>query len=619
MTALELLAPARNAQIGIAAIDCGADAVYIAGPAFGARKDAGNPVQEIKTLCDYAHRYGAKIFVTVNTILTDSQLDDCYALMLSLKEAGADALIVQDPAILQLAKGGPDGKGARIDIPLHASTQCAIRTPEKAAALEKAGFSRLVLERQLSLPLVKAIRRAVEGEIEFFVHGALCVSYSGQCYLSQKLCGRSANRGECIQACRARYDLTDSAGNVLARNKALLSLKDLNLIERLEDLAEAGVCSFKIEGRLKNLSYVKNTVSAYSRALDALVAKAPDKYCRASAGRVASSFEPDLDKTFNRGYTSLFLDGKRGLWAAQDTPKSMGQKLGKVLSVKALAGGMSEIKVDTTAALSNGDGFAFVYGDAICGVRGDICRGNTIMCKSVAGLRPGVTLYRNISAAFEKEIDSAACRRIIDVELKVGIVREEEGRFIVRLNAVTSDGRKARIEERVDAPTAQKAERMKEIILGSLSKSAEHYSFAASFVGNSPEALPLLSAAALNELRRRAAALLNEQPCLGAPLRKNTIPQEILLGQGEATYKDNVANSISAKLYGGVSVSSYETTHYEKVELMRSRYCIRRELGLCPKQSSGKGGVAENLYLTGNGKPLELQFHCDVCEMAVVG
>lgn len=618
MTALELLAPARNAQIGIAAIDCGADAVYIAGPAFGARKDAGNPVEDIKDLCTYAHRYGAKVFVTVNTILTDSQLDQCYALMLSLQEAGADALIVQDPAILILAAGGPDGKGTQIDIPLHASTQCAIRTPQKATALEKAGFSRLVLERQLSLPQVKAIRKAIEGEIEFFVHGALCVSYSGQCYLSHKLCGRSANRGECIQACRARYDLTDAKGNILVKNKALLSLKDLNLISRLGDLAEAGVCSFKIEGRLKNLSYVKNTVSAYSRALDSLIASAPGKYCRASAGRVVSSFEPDLDKTFNRGYTSLFLDGKRGLWASQDTPKSMGQKLGKVLSVKALAGGMSEVKVETSVPLSNGDGFAFVYGDAICGVRGDVCRGNTIQCKSVAGLKPGVTLYRNISAAFEKEIDSASCRRIIDVNLSVSIGKEEEGGFILRLEAVSSDGRKASIEEKIDAAEAQKVERMKEIILGSLSKSVEHYSFTASFAGNSPESLPLLSAAALNELRRRTAAILDSQPCLGAPLRKNAIPQEIHLGQGEATYKDNVANSMSAKIYGGVPISSYETTHYEKAELMRSRYCVRRELGLCPK-SNGKDGAAESLYLTGNGKPLELQFHCDVCEMAVVG
>ena len=298
MKELELLAPARNADIGIAAIDCGADAVYIAGPAFGARQAAGNPVEEVRRLCAYAHRFGARVFVTFNTILFEDELDEARRLFLALEEAGADAFIVQDLAVLDF--------GAHV--PLHASTQCAIRTPEQARFYESLGFSRLVLERELSLEEVAAIRAAVSCELEFFVHGALCVCYSGNCYLSEYLAGRSANRGACVQACRSLYDLSDASGKVLLRDKALLSLRDYNLSERLEELAAGGICSFKIEGRLKNQSYVCNVVRAYSRVLDALVAAQPRQWRRASFGTVRGGFEPDLSKTFNRGYTQLYLE-----------------------------------------------------------------------------------------------------------------------------------------------------------------------------------------------------------------------------------------------------------------------------------------------------------------------
>ena len=251
MRALELLAPARTADIGVAAIDCGADAVYIAGPAFGARQAAGNPVEDIRRLCDYAHRFGVRIYVTFNTLVYEEEIPEARRLLQELQDAGVDALIVQDAAVTRLA---PEG------MILHASTQCAIRTPEKARFTESLGYGRLVLERELSLEQIRAIRDAVDAELEVFVHGALCVCYSGQCYLSEHLAGRSANRGACVQACRSLYDLEDADGHVLARNKALLSLKDFDLIHRLEDLAEAGADSFKIEGRLKNISYVRNVV-----------------------------------------------------------------------------------------------------------------------------------------------------------------------------------------------------------------------------------------------------------------------------------------------------------------------------------------------------------------------
>ena len=261
MRALELLAPARTADIGVAAVDCGADAVYIAGPAFGARQAAGNPVSDIRRLCGYAHRFGARIYVTFNTLVYEEEIPQARRLLQELQDAGVDALIVQDAAVTRLA---PEG------MILHASTQCAIRTPEKARFTESLGYGRLVLERELSLAQIRAVREAVDAELECFVHGALCVCYSGQCYLSEHLAGRSANRGACVQACRSLYDLEDADGKVLVKNKALLSLKDFNLIGRLEDLAEAGADSFKIEGRLKSASYVQNVVRAYSDALDAL-------------------------------------------------------------------------------------------------------------------------------------------------------------------------------------------------------------------------------------------------------------------------------------------------------------------------------------------------------------
>ena len=266
MRQLELLAPARDLQIGIAAIDCGADAVYIAGPQFGARQAAGNSIEDIRQLCSHAHKFGARIFAAVNTILYDDELESAYRQMLELQEAGVDALIVQDMAVTEMVRNGIGDIRKEFRIPLHASTQCAIRTPQQAAFLEGLGFSRLILERELSLEEIRAIRKAVSCELEFFVHGALCVCYSGQCYLSEKISGRSANRGACIQACRSRYDLVDENGKVIVKDKALLSLKDYNLRNRIEDLAESGITSFKIEGRLKNTSYVRNVVRDYSLA-----------------------------------------------------------------------------------------------------------------------------------------------------------------------------------------------------------------------------------------------------------------------------------------------------------------------------------------------------------------
>ncbi len=438
MDILELLAPARNVDIGIAAIDCGADAVYVAGPAFGARQAAGNPMEDIRRLTDYAHRFGVRIFLTLNTILFDNELREAERLLSGAKAAGVDAIIAQDLAVWKLT-----------DLPVHASTQCAIRTPEKARLYEGIGASRLVLEREMSLEQIKAIRDAVGCELEFFVHGALCVCYSGQCYMSERIAGRSANRGECIQACRSLYDLVDGAGNILVRNKALLSLKDYNLRDRLEDLAEAGICSFKIEGRLKSISYVRNVVRAYSLALDELVEANPGKYRRSSSGRAEGGFRPDLAKTFNRGYTQLFLDEERSAgWSSMDAPKSIGEEIGTVVSI-APGSNAAHASVRNTAVshkdaagrgtggdvtitvrmndpgdrLRNGDGFSFLSEGRgeIVGFRGDVCQGNRITCRKVHGLYKGAKLYRNLDSAFEKELDSNLPVRRIPVAVDISV------------------------------------------------------------------------------------------------------------------------------------------------------------------------------------------------------
>ena len=601
MRALELLAPARTADIGVAAIDCGADAVYIAGPAFGARQAAGNPVEDIRRLCDYAHRFGVRIYVTFNTLVYEEEIPQARQLLQELQDAGVDALIVQDAAVTRLA---PEG------MILHASTQCAIRTPEKARFTESLGYGRLVLERELSLDQIRAIRAAVDAELECFVHGALCVCYSGQCYLSEHLAGRSANRGACVQACRSLYDLEDADGRVLVRNKALLSLKDFNLVRRLEDLAEAGADSFKIEGRLKSVSYVRNVVRAYSDALDALVRRFPDKYRRASFGTLRGGFKPDLKKTFNRDYTELFLDGKRGEWAAMDAPKSMGEYIGTVDRLRA---GIVTVRPEKPGlALHNGDGFAFVDPEGgIVGFRGDVCEGFTIRCKDVPGLKAGIRLYRNIDAEFERRLEADRPVREIGVTLQA---RLSAGALAV--SALTEDGRKASVEIPAPFDVARDADRMLETVRTQLAKRTGIYSFTVSGV-EAAGPIPFMSASFLNGIRRDLAAALDAQPVRMLPLRRGAArpdpAPEVL------TYQDNIANSVAREIYrerGSVVIEdAFEITHREGVEYMRTKYCLRHELGLCPKQRSGTR--PEPLFLHNHGRRLRLDFDCAACEMVV--
>lgn len=688
MKFLELLAPARNADIGIAAIDCGADAVYIAGPAFGARQAAGNSMEDIRRLTEYAHRFGARIFLTLNTILFDNELAEAERLLAEAKDAGVDAIIAQDLAVWELT-----------DLPVHASTQCAIRTPEKARLYEGIGASRLVLEREMSLDQIRAIRSSVNCELEFFVHGALCVCYSGQCYMSERIAGRSANRGECIQACRSLYDLVDGSGNVLVRNKALLSLKDYNLKDRLKDLAEAGICSSKIEGRLKNISYVRNVVRAYSLALDELVAANPGKYRRVSFGRSEGGFTPDLAKTFNRGYTQLFLDGKRsGNWSSMDAPKSIGEEVGTVVSIAPMRQNysngkrLSEEYVTITVRmknpddrLQNGDGFSFLskgHGE-IVGFRGDVCQGNRITCRNVTGLYPGAKLYRNLSNAFEKELESNLPVRTIPVSVDISAIvvpvtstssgteedrspslpkRLSEPTYSLKINAASQDGRSVKLEREAGHNAAENPERMRGMFATQISKATGIYSFTLrSLEVETPDgSLPFLPTSALNAIRRDLAAALEEMPCRAIPLPVNQASsrtgnaeypvlepdvlsqvqdiQETTSNDPHLSYKANIANHIARKIYMSLGASrtddAFEISHRPDAELMRTKYCIRYELGLCPVHQAGRqhgranhtSGMVNppipssrktNLYLTNNGKRYHLAFDCANCEMVV--
>lgn len=688
MKFLELLAPARNMDIGIAAIDCGADAVYIAGPAFGARQAAGNSMEDIRRLTEYAHRFGARIFLTLNTILFDNELAEAERLLAEAKAAGVDAIIAQDLAVWKLT-----------DLPVHASTQCAIRTPEKARLYEGIGASRLVLEREMSLDQIRAIRSSVNCELEFFVHGALCVCYSGQCYMSERIAGRSANRGECIQACRSLYDLVDEDGNVLVRNKALLSLKDYNLKDRLQDLADAGICSLKIEGRLKNISYVRNVVRAYSLALDELVAANPGKYRRVSFGRSEGGFTPDLAKTFNRGYTQLFLDGKRsGNWSSMDAPKSIGEEVGTVVSIAPMRQNFSngkrpsEENITITLRmknpgdrLQNGDGFSFLSKGRgeIVGFRGDVCQGNRITCRNVTGLYPGAKLYRNLSNAFEKELESNLPVRTIPVSVDISAIvvpvtstspgteedrspslpkRLSEPTYSLKINAVSQDGRSVKLEREAGHNAAENPERMCGMFATQISKATGIYSFTLrSLEVETPDgSLPFLPTSALNAIRRDLAAALEEMPCRAIPLLVNQASsrtgnaeypvlepdvlsqvqdiQETTSNGPHLSYKANIANHIARKIYMSLGASrtddAFEISHRPDAELMRTKYCIRYELGLCPVHQAGRqhgranhtSGMVNppipssrktNLYLTNNGKRYHLAFDCANCEMVV--
>jgi len=608
---LELLSPAKNAETGRIAIMAGADAVYIGAPAFGARAAATNSVESIRSLAQLAHRYRARVYVTMNTILYDNELDEASRLVKQLYGAGVDALIVQDMAYLGL------------DLPpiaLHASTQCDIRTPDKAAWLAEAGFSQLVLPREYSLAEIKAVADTVDVPVEVFVHGALCVSYSGDCQAGFAAMGRSANRGVCPQMCRLPYELVDADGNAVAPPKHYLSLRDLNRVNYLEALAEAGAASFKIEGRLKDARYVANVTAAYSRALDRIVERSGGKYRRSSAGTSTYGFTPDLDRTFNRGYTSYFLKGTPGKMASTDTPKWAGIPVGTISGE--LDKRRRSFRARLSAQLSNGDGLGFFNAaGTFVGFRLNRVEGNELWPASAPeGLTTGTTLYRNNDKAFFDLLErpDAGCYRKIRVDFTLRPVDNE------RIAISADDERGCSVCLVADsvyaaAKTPQEAHRRN--IMAKLGDT--DYT-----LGNVDDRLSerFIPASALTAARRDVLALLDKAAAdtYAYDRRKAcTLADDAFAGAKALDYHDNVANRLARRFYTGHGASiaemAIETAPKKEDELvvMTTKYCLRRELGACLKEKNGTK-LPRPLFLKNDSGLYRLDFDCARCGMSVV-
>lgn len=601
---LELLAPAKNLECGIAAIDHGADAVYIGADHFGARAAAGNSTDDIARLCSYAHQFGARVYVTVNTIVYDNEIDSVRRLLKRIGEAGADAILVQDMALVSMLSD--------IGLEMHASTQTDNRTADKVEWLRGLGFKRVVLARELSVDEIAEIHaKHPDVELEVFVHGALCVSYSGQCYASQYCFQRSANRGECAQFCRLKFDLVDAEGKVIEHDRHLLSLKDMCQIDNLERLAEAGAVSFKIEGRLKDVAYVKNVTAAYSRRLDEIVAAHPDKYRRASFGRVDYGFDPDLRKTFNRGYTTYFADGRQPDIFSPDTPKALGEYVGKVKEVKRQC-----LTVSGVASFANGDGLCFINADRqLEGFRVNRAEGNRLYPSSMPrNLRQGVALYRNNDQQFERLLSRpSAVRRL---SLTMSLSATESG---FALDVATEDGRKARVEAKAEHTVAQKPQH--ENIVRQLSKLGTTIYDCTNIT--IPDDFPwFVPSSLLAQMRRDACAEVSEHSLTS----KNPSPQTVHLSP--LTYKNpsrppyllNASNTLAVEFYRqlGVEASAFETQkkHGEGEKLMQCRFCLRHALGYCVNKGGRKPQWKEPLFLRlPDGRKFQLQFNCKRCEM----
>ena len=602
---LELLAPAKNLECGIAAIDHGADAVYIGADHFGARAAAGNSTDDIARLCSYAHQFGARVYVTVNTIVYDNEIDSVRRLLKRIGEAGADAILVQDMALVSMLSD--------IGLEMHASTQTDNRTADKVEWLRGLGFKRVVLARELSVDEIAEIHaKHPDVELEVFVHGALCVSYSGQCYASQYCFQRSANRGECAQFCRLKFDLVDAEGKVIEHDRHLLSLKDMCQIDNLERLAEAGAVSFKIEGRLKDVAYVKNVTAAYSRRLDEIVAAHPDKYRRASFGRVDYGFDPDLRKTFNRGYTTYFADGRQPDIFSPDTPKALGEYVGKVKEVKRQC-----LTVSGLASFANGDGLCFINADRqLEGFRVNRAEGNRLYPSSMPrNLRQGVALYRNNDQQFERLLSRPSAVRRLSITMSLSAT--ESG---FALDVATEDGRKARVEAKAEHTVAQKPQH--ENIVRQLSKLGTTIYDCTNIT--IPDDFPwFVPSSLLAQMRRDACAEVSEHSLTSknpSPLTSNSLSPLTYKNPSRPPYLLNASNTLAVEFYRqlGVEASAFETQkkHGEGEKLMQCRFCLRHALGYCVNKGGRKPQWKEPLFLRlPDGRKFQLQFNCKRCEM----
>ncbi|MDL2196921.1 peptidase U32 family protein [Shewanella algae] len=609
---LELMAPAKNADFGIEAIRHGADAVYIGGPAFGARHTAGNSVEDIARLCEFAHRYHAQVFVTFNTILLDDELEEANRLIWAVYEAGADAIIVQDLGLLEL------------DLPpiaLHASTQMDNRVPAKVAFLEHVGFSQVVLARELSLSQIRAVAAETKMRLEFFIHGALCVAYSGQCYISEAYTDRSANRGECSQQCRMPGNLKTRQGDIIASNDHMLSLKDNNQTDNLEALIDAGIRSFKIEGRLKDLSYVKNVTAHYRQQLDAIMARRPE-FEPSSHGRCRYSFTPDPDKSFNRGKTDYFVNERKADIGDFRTPKYLGVEVGKVSKI-----GKDFIQVDSDTEFHNGDGLGFfaanyqkarLSDDKLTGFRVNRAEGNTLYLKNMPkDLYVGATLYRNKDQAFEALLAKESAERTLLLDFSLS--NTQTG---LALTAADRHGHQATVTADFEKQQAKDIGRNRESLGKHLAKLG-NTDFRLGQVDLGDAEAVFVPASIINGLRRDAIAALDEARIQGYQRPTPWVRDDSArFPQRSLTYLGNVANQKAKDFYtrhGVVSIrDAYEVRPVKgDAPLMITKHCIRYSYNMCPKEVPGI--KAEPLEMELGGKQFKLVFDCHKCEMLLVG
>ncbi|MDO8904608.1 U32 family peptidase [Hydrogenophaga sp.] len=625
---IELLSPARDADIGIEAVNHGADAVYIGGPSFGARTSADNRVQDIARLARHAHRFGSRIYVTLNTILRDDELEPARKLAWQLFDAGADALIVQDMGLLEL------------DLPpiqLHASTQTDIRTPEKARFLQDAGLSKLVLARELTLQQIKAIHQALDAErciVEFFIHGALCVAYSGQCFISHAHTGRSANRGDCSQACRLPYEVKDSQGRIVAHDKHVLSMKDNNQSDNLRSLIDAGARSFKIEGRYKDMAYVKNITAHYRLLLDEILEERPE-LARASSGHCTFFFQPDPHQNFNREFTDYFVQGRKEDIGAFDTPKNPGRPIGWVTQVGAHS---VDLQLDDAATVvHNGDGLCYLdlqkelvglqinRADAIDAARGQWRVFPKDPIASFKDLRKNTQVNRNRDMDWVRSLEKKSSERRIGTWIKL-----TEEADALTLNLTDEDGHSGSATlpgTPAEAKDPAQAEARLREALGRLGETI----FAPIDIHLDMWGPRFVPASQLNALRREAIDALEAARAEAWQRLPRALPVEPPVPYPEDTlsYLANVYNQKARDFYSkhGVKViaAAYESHEEEgEVSLMITKHCVRFSLSLCPKQAKGVTGVqgtvrAEPMQLINGKEKLTLRFDCKPCEMHVVG
>ncbi len=596
---IELLSPARDYATAIAAIECGADAVYIGAGNFGARRAAANSTEEIARVVDYAHLFGVKVFVTLNTILYESELRDAERLARELIGVGVDALIVQDMAYCEM----------NLPVALHASTQMCNMDARGVAFLEDCGFERVVLERALSLDEIREICSKTSVDIECFVHGAICVGHSGRCYLSRSQSPRSGNRGECSQPCRLTYDLVTGGGEKLIEGKHLLSVKDFDLSERIGDMIDAGVMSFKIEGRLKDVGYVKNVVSYYRRKIDEALASRPD-CCRASSGRSEVEFTPDPKKSFTRDGGEYMLSGKRAGVASFNTPKAVGEYIGQV---KAIVG--KGFRIATKQQLVAGDGLCFVANDNFIGTNINRVDGDRVEPNRMDGIREGMEVYRNLDLRFTQALERGRIRRAIDTCCYVELTSEG---IVARY--ADSDGYSVEVCRNMVLDASKSAEKMRSVAVEQMSKSGDSI-FRVTDVEVADNGL-FATAKLLAEVRREALSKLaalrfDASHNVARPKRRDLgtpYPEKVL------TPQHNVVNSLSRRFYARHGVESIAEgldlrASMTGERVMESSYCIRREIGECLKRGSK---LRDELYLEHGRHRYRLAFDCAKCRMSLI-